>query len=51
MCGDRIAMLGLSFGTSVALGMAVYSPVIKVLKTNLLHRGHTPPVNAMKHFI
>ncbi|TNN26689.1 hypothetical protein EYF80_063175 [Liparis tanakae] len=28
--GSRIAMLGLSFGTSVTLRMAVYSQVIKV---------------------
>lgn len=28
--GSRIAMLGLSFGTSVTLKMAVYSEVIKV---------------------
>lgn len=43
MCGDRIAMLGLSFGTSVALGMAVYSPVIKVHTPHqsLTPRSHT----------
>ncbi|XP_031419984.1 acyl-CoA thioesterase 19 [Clupea harengus] len=45
VCGDRIAMLGLSFGTSVALGMAVYSPVIKPKCLVSVSGSHVMPVN------
>lgn len=45
VCGDRIAVLGLSFGTSVALGMAVYSPVIKPKCLVCVSGSHIMPVN------
>ncbi|XP_076120682.1 acyl-CoA thioesterase 19 [Alosa pseudoharengus] len=45
VCANRIAMLGLSFGTSVALGMAVYSPVIKPKCLVCVSGSHVMPVN------
>uniref|UniRef100_A0A4W5R6K0 Acyl-CoA thioesterase 19 n=1 Tax=Hucho hucho TaxID=62062 RepID=A0A4W5R6K0_9TELE len=44
VCGDRIAILGLSFGTSVALGMAVYSTVIQPRCLVCVSGSHVQPV-------
>ncbi|XP_021454488.2 bile acid-CoA:amino acid N-acyltransferase isoform X1 [Oncorhynchus mykiss] len=44
VCGDSIAILGLSFGTSVALGMAVYSTVIQPRCLVCVSGSHVQPV-------
>ncbi|KAM6973325.1 acyl-coenzyme A thioesterase 3-like [Aplochiton taeniatus] len=44
VCGDRLAILGLSFGASVALGMAVYSPVIQPRCLVCVSGSHVQPV-------
>ncbi|XP_063053093.1 acyl-CoA thioesterase 19 [Engraulis encrasicolus] len=42
---ERIAIMGLSFGTSVALGMAVYSTIIKPRCLVCVSGSHVMPVN------
>lgn len=44
VCADRVAIMGLSFGTSVALGMAVYSKVIQPRCLVCLSGSHVQPV-------
>uniref|UniRef100_A0A3P8YKA6 Acyl-CoA thioesterase 19 n=1 Tax=Esox lucius TaxID=8010 RepID=A0A3P8YKA6_ESOLU len=44
VCGDRIAIVGLSFGASVALGMAVYSTVIQPRCLVCVSCSHVQPV-------
>ncbi|XP_068458612.1 peroxisomal succinyl-coenzyme A thioesterase-like [Clinocottus analis] len=43
--GSRIAMLGLSFGTSVTLRMAVYSQVIKLRCAVCISGSHVQPID------
>ncbi|XP_059191444.1 peroxisomal succinyl-coenzyme A thioesterase-like [Centropristis striata] len=43
--GSRIAMLGLSFGTSVTLRMAVYSKVMKLRCAVCINGSHVQPVD------
>ncbi|XP_028286749.1 acyl-coenzyme A thioesterase 4-like [Parambassis ranga] len=43
--GSRIAMLGLSFGTSVTLKMAVYSQVVKLRCVVCISGSHVQPVD------
>ncbi|KAF5907507.1 acyl-coenzyme A thioesterase 4-like, partial [Clarias magur] len=45
VCPERIAMLGLSFGVSVTLGMAAYSSVIKPRCVVCVSGSHIMPVN------
>ncbi|KAF3843911.1 hypothetical protein F7725_015959 [Dissostichus mawsoni] len=42
--GSRIAMLGLSFGTSVTLRMAVYSQVVKLSCAVCISGSHVQPI-------
>ncbi|XP_036376190.1 peroxisomal succinyl-coenzyme A thioesterase-like [Megalops cyprinoides] len=44
VCSDRVAMLGLSFGTSVALAMAVYSSLIEPSCLVCVSGSHVQPV-------
>ncbi|KAJ8411291.1 hypothetical protein AAFF_G00172970 [Aldrovandia affinis] len=44
VCAERIAMFGLSFGTSVALGMTVYSPLIQPRCLVCVSGSHVQPV-------
>nr|XP_033941559.1 acyl-coenzyme A thioesterase 1-like [Pseudochaenichthys georgianus] len=44
--GSRIAMLGLSFGTTVTLGMAVYSQVVKLSCAVCISGSHVQPIGA-----
>ncbi|XP_036432021.1 acyl-CoA thioesterase 19 isoform X2 [Colossoma macropomum] len=45
VCPDRVAMMGLSFGVSVTLGMAAYSSVIKPKCVVCVSGSHVMPVN------
>ncbi|XP_053369886.1 bile acid-CoA:amino acid N-acyltransferase-like [Clarias gariepinus] len=45
VCPERIAILGLSFGVSVTLGMAAYSSVIKPRCVVCVSGSHIMPVN------
>ncbi|MCJ8735951.1 hypothetical protein PDJAM_G00253440 [Pangasius djambal] len=45
VCPERIAVLGLSFGVSVTLGMAAYSSVIKPKCVVCVSGSHIMPVN------
>ncbi|XP_037308192.2 acyl-coenzyme A thioesterase 1-like isoform X2 [Pungitius pungitius] len=42
--GSRIGILGLSFGTSIALKMAVYSPVFKLRCAVCISGSHVQPI-------
>ncbi|XP_029986473.1 peroxisomal succinyl-coenzyme A thioesterase-like isoform X2 [Sphaeramia orbicularis] len=44
--GSRIAMMGLSFGTTMTLKMAVYSEVMKLSCAVCISGSHIQPVNA-----
>ncbi|XP_062317866.1 bile acid-CoA:amino acid N-acyltransferase-like isoform X2 [Osmerus eperlanus] len=44
VCADRVGILGLSFGTSVALGMAVYSDLIEPRCLVCVSGSHVQPV-------
>ncbi|XP_061085512.1 peroxisomal succinyl-coenzyme A thioesterase-like [Conger conger] len=44
VCSDRVAMFGLSFGTSVVLSMAVYSSVIQPRCLVCLSGSHVQPL-------
>ncbi|XP_046878753.1 acyl-CoA thioesterase 18 isoform X1 [Hypomesus transpacificus] len=48
---DRVALLGLSFGTSVALNMAVYSKVIRPRCCVCISGSHILPINKPTHFV
>ncbi|XP_030621813.1 acyl-CoA thioesterase 19 [Chanos chanos] len=45
VCPDKIAVMGLSFGVSVTLGMTVYSPVIQPACLVCVSGSHVMPVN------
>ncbi|XP_026030543.1 acyl-coenzyme A thioesterase 4-like isoform X1 [Astatotilapia calliptera] len=45
VCGSKIAMIGLSFGTSITLKMAVYSEVIKLSAAVCISGSHVQPVD------
>ncbi|XP_026876553.2 acyl-CoA thioesterase 19 [Electrophorus electricus] len=45
VCPERVAMMGLSFGASVTLGMAAYSSVIKPRCVICINGSHIMPVN------
>ncbi|XP_076863383.1 acyl-CoA thioesterase 19 [Brachyhypopomus gauderio] len=45
VCAERVAMMGLSFGASVTLGMAAYSSVIKPRCVVCISGSHIMPVN------
>ncbi|XP_062848309.1 peroxisomal succinyl-coenzyme A thioesterase-like isoform X1 [Trichomycterus rosablanca] len=45
VCPERVAVLGLSFGVSVALGMAAYSSVIQPRCVVCVSGSHVMPVN------
>uniref|UniRef100_A0A669CA81 Acyl-coenzyme A thioesterase 4 n=1 Tax=Oreochromis niloticus TaxID=8128 RepID=A0A669CA81_ORENI len=44
VCGSKIAMIGLSFGTSMTLKMAIYSEVIKLSAAVCISGSHVQPV-------
>uniref|UniRef100_A0A3Q0QU77 Acyl-CoA thioesterase 19 n=1 Tax=Amphilophus citrinellus TaxID=61819 RepID=A0A3Q0QU77_AMPCI len=45
VCSSRIAMMGLSFGTSITLKMAIYSKVIKLSCAVCISGSHVQPVD------
>ncbi|CAI5665776.1 unnamed protein product [Oreochromis niloticus] len=45
VCKSRIAMIGLSFGTSITLKMAIYSEIIKLSAVVCISGTHVQPVD------
>ncbi|XP_039470510.1 peroxisomal succinyl-coenzyme A thioesterase-like isoform X2 [Oreochromis aureus] len=45
VCKSRIAMIGLSFGTSITLKMAIYSEIIKLSAAVCISGTHVQPVD------